>query len=176
MTVAAAEKRSTGHLLLRMAPRPQSFRRPNMISIRLRRLYRLLPYLTDRSRDLRLRGQGSIPFVGKAHLNQSASYPRLPKSALLADRPAALSNRCGRRLASGYEEAERAAVSVGDSMKLRVHDAFRAPDQPPKIRSSPQARCRAGCLQIGWVDHDGHRTDTYGLHPSIMWRKAPIPL
>ena len=35
-------------------------------------------------------------------------------------------------LASGYEEAERATVCIGDGVKLRVHAAFGAADQPSK--------------------------------------------
>lgn len=49
MTVAAraiAEKKAIGHLSSRVARHRQSLSRPNMISIRLRRLQRRLSYLT----------------------------------------------------------------------------------------------------------------------------------
>lgn len=43
---AVAERKISGHLSYRVATRLQSFSRPNMISIGLRRLYRLLSYFT----------------------------------------------------------------------------------------------------------------------------------
>jgi hypothetical protein len=36
-------------------------------------------------------------------------------------------------LASGHEEAQRAAVCVGDRVQLRVHAPFGATDEPPEI-------------------------------------------
>lgn len=36
-------------------------------------------------------------------------------------------------LTSGHKEAERAAVCIGDRVKPRIHAAFGAADQPPKI-------------------------------------------
>lgn len=44
-----------------------------MISMRLRRLYRRLSYLTGLYRDLRPGMQGLMPFCSSASLNQSAS-------------------------------------------------------------------------------------------------------
>ena len=60
-TVAAsarAEKKTVGQRSYRVATRRQSLRRPNMISMRLRRLYRRLSYLTGKDRDFRPGMQG----------------------------------------------------------------------------------------------------------------------
>jgi hypothetical protein len=35
-------------------------------------------------------------------------------------------------LPSGHKEAQGAAVCIGSSMKLRIHAAFGAADQPPE--------------------------------------------
>jgi hypothetical protein len=42
---------------------------------------------------------------------------------------------------------------------------FARPTSARKPGLHPQARCRAGCLQIGRVNHDGLRIDAYGRQP-----------
>ncbi|SEK48236.1 Integrase core domain-containing protein [Roseovarius nanhaiticus] len=79
MTRAArvmADRKTFGHLSYRVATRRQSFCLPNMISIRLRRLYRRLSYLTISLRCFRARMQARIPLSFNASPNQSASWPR----------------------------------------------------------------------------------------------------
>ncbi len=90
MTVAAsaiAERKTFGHLSYRVATRRQSFSLPNMISMRLRRLYRRLStarqdiaaamsregYLTVFLRCFRPGIHGRIPLSFNASRNQSAS-------------------------------------------------------------------------------------------------------
>ena len=68
-----AEKNVSGQRSYRVATRRQSFRRPNMISIRLRRLKRRLSNLTAFLRDFRPGMQTFIPLSFNASLNQSAS-------------------------------------------------------------------------------------------------------
>src|SRR6056297_194210 len=77
---AIAERKVSGHRSYRVATRLQSLRRPNMISIRLRRLYRRLSYFTAFLRDFRPGMQTFIPLSFKASRSQSASYSRSPKS------------------------------------------------------------------------------------------------
>lgn len=75
MTVAAramAERNTFGDLSYRIATRLQSLSLPNMISMRLRRWYLRLSYLTGLLRDFRPRMQGVIPFFG-APRSHSAS-------------------------------------------------------------------------------------------------------
>jgi len=50
---AIAEKKVSGHRSYQVATRLQSFNRPNMISMRLRRLYLRLSYLMAFLRDFR---------------------------------------------------------------------------------------------------------------------------
>ncbi len=68
-----AEKKVSGHRSYRVATRLQSLSLPNMISIRLRRLYQRLSYLTAFLRDFRPGMQTFMPLPFKASLNQSAS-------------------------------------------------------------------------------------------------------
>jgi hypothetical protein len=70
---AMADRKTVGHRSYRVATRRQSLSLPNMISIRLRLLYRRLSYLTGSIRDLRPGMQGVMPLACKASLNQSAS-------------------------------------------------------------------------------------------------------
>ena len=75
MTVAAsaiAERKTFGHLSYRVATRRQSLSLPNTISIRLRRLSRLLSYVTVVLRCLWPVMQACIPLFFNASLNQSA--------------------------------------------------------------------------------------------------------
>lgn len=76
MTVAAsaiAEKKVFGHRSYRVATRRQSLSLPNMIPMRLRRLYRRLSYRTGVFRFFRPGMPGLIFLPCKASLNQSAS-------------------------------------------------------------------------------------------------------
>jgi len=76
MTVAAramAERKTLGQRSYRVATRRQSLSLPNMISMRLRRLYRRLSYLTVVLRCFLPGMQGFIPLSFNAFLNQSAS-------------------------------------------------------------------------------------------------------
>lgn len=65
-------------------------------------------------------------------------------------------------LSCGHEEAERAALSVGDRMQLCIHTANGSDDQtalwslPPLFR--PQAGLRAVYPQVGRVNHHGPRS------------------
>ncbi len=68
-----AEKKVSGHRSYRVATRLQSLSLPNMISIRLRRLYQRLSYLTAFLRDFRPGMQTFMLLPYKASLNQSAS-------------------------------------------------------------------------------------------------------
>jgi len=68
-----AEGKTVGQRSYRVATRRQSFTRPNMISIRFRRLYLRLSWRMGSVRVLRPGMQGVIPFACKASLNQSAS-------------------------------------------------------------------------------------------------------
>lgn len=95
-----------------------------MISMRLRRVYRRLSYLTGRDRDSRPGMQGLIPFCCRASLNQSASYPlRLGQIIEQGSCAGIIAYLTG-----GYEEAERSTIRIGESMQLRVHAALGAPD------------------------------------------------
>ena len=67
-----AEKNAVGQRSYRVATRRQSLRRPNMISMRLRRLYRRLSYLTGLDRDFRPGMQGLMPFCDIVRLKLSA--------------------------------------------------------------------------------------------------------
>lgn len=100
-----------------------------MISMRLRRLYFRLSYLTGFPRNFRPGMQGLIPFSSKTSLNQSASYPRAPSIHCAAE-------RMPRRAAAGgvitdlprrHEEAQRTSVLIRDGMQLRVHTPFFSP-------------------------------------------------
>ena len=105
-----------------------------MISMRLRRLYRRLSYLTGSLRDRRPGMQGSMPLACK----------RVPEPvgvvAAVAEQPLRLGQivqqgcRAGivADLACGHEEAQGAAVGIADGMKLGVHPAFGAADQAAK--------------------------------------------
>ena len=76
MTVAArvmAERKTFGHLSYRVATRRQSLSLPNMISMRLRCLYRRLSYVTGVLRFFRQGMQVRIPLSCNASRNQSAS-------------------------------------------------------------------------------------------------------
>ena len=89
ITVAAramADRNTFGHRSYRVATRLQSFKRPNMISIRFRRLYLRLSYLMILSRDFRPGMQGVIPIFTRSSRNQSASYPRSPSNQSAAGR------------------------------------------------------------------------------------------
>jgi hypothetical protein len=77
---ATAERKTVGHLLQRLATRRQSLRQPNMISMRLRRLYLRLSHLMGLARDFRPGIQEFTPFSRKASLNQSASHLRSASS------------------------------------------------------------------------------------------------
>ncbi len=70
---AIAERKTLGHLSYLVATRRQSLSLPNMISIRLRRLYRRLSYRTAVLRCFRPGIQARIPLSFNASLNQSAS-------------------------------------------------------------------------------------------------------
>ena len=70
---AMPNRKTFGHRSYRVATRRQSLSLPNMISMRLRRLYRRLSYLTVFLRCLRPRMQARIPLSFNASLNQSAS-------------------------------------------------------------------------------------------------------
>ncbi|RRH76214.1 flavodoxin family protein [Falsigemmobacter faecalis] len=75
-TVAAriiALKKALGHRSYRVAPRLQSFKRPNILSMRLRRRSRRLSYLTGVSRVFLPGMQGVIPLFLSTYLKQSAS-------------------------------------------------------------------------------------------------------
>jgi hypothetical protein len=51
-------------------------------------------------------------------------------------------------------------------MKLDIRAAFGATDEPPEVPFLyPQARCRAVCLEIGRVDHDGLALGASGSQP-----------
>ena len=97
MTIAAsaiAERNTLGQRSFWVATRLQSLNLPNMISIRLRRLYRRLSLagqgiaqqcpergaLTVFFRCFRPGFQARIPMSFNASLNQSASWPRTPSS------------------------------------------------------------------------------------------------
>jgi hypothetical protein len=69
---AMAEKKVSGQRSYRVATRLQSFRRPNMISMRLRRLYFRLSDLTVFFRDARPGMQSFIPLSFMASRSQSA--------------------------------------------------------------------------------------------------------
>lgn len=76
MTVAAraiAEKKVSGHLSYRVATRLQSVSRPNMITMRSRRLHLRLSYMTAVLRDFRPGTQTFIPLSFNASRSQSAS-------------------------------------------------------------------------------------------------------
>ncbi len=68
-----AERNTFEHRSYRVATRLQSLSRPNMISMRLRRLYRRLSYLTGFVRFFRPGMQARILLSCNASLNQSAS-------------------------------------------------------------------------------------------------------
>lgn len=93
-----------------------------MISIRLRRLYRRLSYLTGWSGDFRPGMQGSIPFR-----LQSVPEP-IGVIAPVVQQPSRLWQIVQQRgrtgviadLASGHEKVERAAVRIGDGVKLQA--------------------------------------------------------
>lgn len=70
---AVVERKTLGHLSYRVATRRQFLSLPNMISIRLRRLYRRLSYLTFVLRCFRPGIQARMPLSSNAFQNQSAS-------------------------------------------------------------------------------------------------------
>ncbi len=70
-----AERKTFGHLSYRVATRRQSLTLPNLISIRLRRLWRRLSYFTGTLRCLRTRMETRTPLSFNVYLNRSASYP-----------------------------------------------------------------------------------------------------
>ena len=81
MTVAAratAEQNTFGQRSYRVTTRRQSLSLPNMISIRLRRLYRHLLYFTVLLHCFPPGMHARIPLSFNATLNQPASYPRSP--------------------------------------------------------------------------------------------------
>lgn len=138
------------------ATRRQSFRRPNIISMRLRRLYRCLPSLTDRYRDFRPVMHGLIP------LCSSASWNYLRHSAGLRPSTWLWARRRARRAASVSSLISPAVMRcsagghwIRDGMKLGVHTALGSSDQTPEPLCLPQARCRAAGFERGCVDHDG---------------------
>ena len=90
MTVAAramAERKTVCDLSYRVATRRQSLSLPNILSIRLRRLYRRLSYFTVFLRDLRPGMQGFVPLSSRVSRNQSASYPLSARSHSASGRP-----------------------------------------------------------------------------------------
>ncbi len=100
-----------------------------MISMRLRRLSNLM----CSSRDFRYAGLdvlrpqgipepiGGVAPVVKQPLCLRQIVQQRRRTGAIADLP------------GGHEEAQGASVCIGDSVKLRVHAAFGAPDQPPEI-------------------------------------------
>lgn len=82
-----AERKTFGHRSYRVATRLQSLCLPNMISMRLRRLYLRLSYLTGFLRFFRPGMQARIPLSCNASRNQSASLPRSPSSHLTFGKP-----------------------------------------------------------------------------------------
>src|SRR6056297_3541837 len=112
---AIAERKVSGHRSYRVATRRQSLMRPNMISIRLRRLYRRLSYFTVFLRDFRPGMQTFIPLSFKASRSQSASYPRSPKSQSAFGRLLSCAGVIA-DLSSRHEEPDRAALRISDGM------------------------------------------------------------
>ncbi len=132
---AIAEKNVSGQRSYRVATRLQSFSRPNMISMRLRRLYLRLSYLTAFLRDFRPGMQTFIPLSFNASLSQSALAGSLEPVALtgsiapVGQQPVRLRQAAQQRrrarvvadLSSGHEEPDRPALRIGDGMQLGVH-------------------------------------------------------
>lgn len=79
---AMADRKTFGHRTYRVATRRQTFKRPNMISIRLRRLQRCLSYLIGLSCDFRPGMQGFIPYLQRLHGTNPHHTPDLPKISL----------------------------------------------------------------------------------------------
>lgn len=105
-----------------------------MISMRLRRLYFRLSYLTGFTRDLRPGMQGFVPFSSRASLNQSASYPR-SQYPLCCGKTVQQGRGTGiiADLSGCHEEAQRSSVLIRDRMQLRIHATFGPTDQAPWI-------------------------------------------
>jgi len=120
---AIADRKTFGHLSYRVATRLQSLSLPNMISMRLRRLYLRLSYLTVFLHCFRPGMQARIPLSCNASLNQSASYPRSPSNQSTFGRLPT------RARAGSHEQEQRTALTVTDSVQLGVHAALGATDQ-----------------------------------------------
>ena len=73
---AIADGNTFGHRSYRVETRRQSFRRPNMISIRLRLLSRRLSYLTGLSRDFRPGCRALFPYLQGPHGTNPRHDPR----------------------------------------------------------------------------------------------------
>ena len=56
---------------------------------------------------------------------------------------------------------------MAGGVELGVHAAFGAADQAaePSHLINPQARCRAVCLEVGRIDHDGLQASACGSQP-----------
>lgn len=168
MTVAAsatAERKTFGHLSYRVATRRQSFSRPNMISIRLRRLSRRLSSFTGLPRDFRPGMRGFMPLSLQRFSEPVGVIASISQQPLRLRQAAQQGRSAGivADLACGHEEAERAPIGIGGGMQLGVHAALRSADQtaalvfgPPfstagwSPRGAPSGRSRRSSPSSGW--------------------------
>ena len=122
-TVAAraiTEKKVSEHRSCRVATRLRSCSRPNMVSIRLRRLYRRLSCFTDFLRDFRPGMHTFIPLSFNASRSQSASQPLSAGSQSAFGRLPEPAPPCGvvAYRTGGDEEPDRPPLRIGDRVPL----------------------------------------------------------
>lgn len=151
---AMAERSTFGHPSWSVATRLQSVKRRNMVSRRLRRLYRRLSFVAALPRQLRP-GMQCVNSISTRALRKPiyiiATIPKRPVGGSQLthkrSRPFVVAH-----LADGHKEPNGVPTRVGQSMQLCVLTTFGRPDQvlAPASRA-PNWRLSGG-IEVGCVD------------------------